>query len=322
MRTLSHLGASASMLVLRGLRLRGTRRLLARRRRCSRALLVPLIELLRLLLLLLRRPWLHRRCRPHQRMRLLWLRRTEFPAVRRRAVWRWLLVARSRFCAIFLLRSSLLLVHSRLRLQRRLHQSVVVLIAAVRLAKGPKTLLALLRPRVLLWPLILIHRSRPRRTNRPHQRLLIQMSACFRLPLVNRTWGCRWRSHRNHRTAYHRRRRPIRHGSSTAHDTRVNWLCGYSAADRSGCNVPWLDPHQVLRCRPRIHECVTRDHRHSVGDVLVYVRNVVDGRTLVDDHSVVDVRDPCDIHVCIGDVDIVHVRATHVIARDKDFSRA
>ena len=45
-------------------------RLLLRRRR-RRPLLVPLVKLLLLLLLLLRAPLLYRRCRPHQRMRLL-----------------------------------------------------------------------------------------------------------------------------------------------------------------------------------------------------------------------------------------------------------
>lgn len=43
------------------------------RRWSSRALFVPLVELLCLLLLLLRRPLLHRRSRPDQRVRLLGL---------------------------------------------------------------------------------------------------------------------------------------------------------------------------------------------------------------------------------------------------------
>jgi hypothetical protein len=168
MRTLSHLGALASTLVLRGLWLRRTRRLLARRRRCSRPLFTPLVELLCLLLLLLRRPLLHRRRWTHQRIPLLLLRRTKLPVLRRRTAWRRLLVASRWFSAILLLRSSLLLVDPRLRPQRRLHQSVVIFVAAVRrLPKRTESLLARLWPLVLLRTL-LIHRSRPRRPNRPH----------------------------------------------------------------------------------------------------------------------------------------------------------
>ena len=73
MRTLSHRDPSASMALLRGillslfLRPRLLRSLLRRRR--TRSLLVPLVELLLLLPFLLRRPLLYRRRRPHQRMR-------------------------------------------------------------------------------------------------------------------------------------------------------------------------------------------------------------------------------------------------------------
>src|SRR5215831_1189130 len=203
MRTLSHLGALASTLVLRGLWLGRTRRLLARRRRCSRPLFTPLVELLRLLLLLLGRPFLHRRRWTHQRIPVRLLRRTKL-AVWRRTVWRRLLVASCRFSTILLLRSSLLLVHTRLRPQRRFHQSVVVFIASVRLPKRTKSLLALLWPLVLLRTL-LIHWSRTRGPNRPHQSLFIQVSAGLRLPLFNGARRPGWRPHRNHRTAYNRR---------------------------------------------------------------------------------------------------------------------
>src|SRR5579864_3329659 len=127
---------------------------------------MPLVELLRLLLLLLRRPFLHRRRLPHQRVRLLWLWRAELPVLWHRTVWRRLLVARCGFSTILLLWSSLLLVHARLWPQCRFHQRIVILVAAVRLPKGSKALLALLRPLVLLWTL-LIHGNRPRWTNGP-----------------------------------------------------------------------------------------------------------------------------------------------------------
>lgn len=151
MRTLSHPGASASTLVLRGFRrLWRTRRLLVRRRRRrSRPLLMPLVKLLRLLLLLLCRSFLHWRRWTHQGIPLLRLRRTEFPVLRHRTVWHRLLVARRGFSAIFLLRGSLLLVHARLRPQRRFHQSVVIFVATVRLPERTETFLA------LLWPLVL-----------------------------------------------------------------------------------------------------------------------------------------------------------------------
>src|SRR5262252_1017178 len=321
MRTLSHLGASASTLVLRGLLLRRTRRLLARRRRRSRPLFTPLVELLRLLLLLLRRPFLHWRRWTHQRIPLLLLRRTKLAVLRSRTVWCRLLVASCRFSAILRLRSSLLLVHTRLRPQRRFHQGVVILFAAVRLPKRTKSLLALLWPLILLRTL-LTHWSRPRRPNRPHQRLLVQTSAGLRLPLFNGRRPLSGRPHRNHRTAYNRRRWPVWHGPPSAHDTGADRFSRDRAAHRSGRNLARLHPQHVLRCRTRVHKCLTRYNSHAVRHALVDVGDIVNRRVLVNDHRVVDVGHLRDVHGCIGDVDVIHVCPAHVVSRNIDFSRS
>jgi hypothetical protein len=105
---------------------------------------MPLIKLLLLLLLLLRTALLHRWRRPHQWMRLLgWrsrllrLRWTEFAVHRLRIA----ILLRLRVPVLWL-RSSLLLVRSRLR---RLHRPDLT-ISAIRRSEGFKSFLRLLRP--------------------------------------------------------------------------------------------------------------------------------------------------------------------------------
>ena len=176
--------ASASTAVLRALLFRwrrGTRRLARRRRRSRPLLLVPLIELLLLLLFVLRVTLLHRRCRANQGMRLwrslphlLLLRRPEV-AVRRLGIAILLRlhvsvlrllhspVFRLLHAAILGLRSSLLLVSSRLRL-RHLPDLIV---AAIGLAKGSEAILRRHRPAAE------ISRGGLRRTDRTNQYLLV-----------------------------------------------------------------------------------------------------------------------------------------------------
>lgn len=122
-------------------------------------LLVPLVELLRLLLLLLRRPLLHRRSRPDQRMVLLGL--VELAVLRLCRTIRLFAPTFFRGATIFLRSSSLLFVDPRLRLEHWLHHGIVILVRLVGLPERTESLL------VRLWPLLLIDRSRPRRTERP-----------------------------------------------------------------------------------------------------------------------------------------------------------
>ncbi len=207
-------------------------------------LFVPLVKLLCLLLLLLRRPLLHGRSRPDQRMRLL--RRIELAILRFcRTIWLFGPTFLRR-PAIFLRRSSLLFVDSRLRLEHWLHQSVVVFVFPVLLPEGSKTLVIrlsrllpftllpfILRPRIL-HPLILIHRSRPRRTDRTDQSLLIQVPASFRLPLLNRAWH-RWRRpYGNHGPSDHGSRRFRSNRTPSTHHACTHWFRGDDVIHWSG----------------------------------------------------------------------------------------
>jgi len=173
---------------------------------------VPLVELLLLLLLLLRAALLHRRDGPDQRMRGLRSRphlllvgrlsrailRLLHPVLRHAPILRLLHVPvldrlrvpilRLLHIPILRLRSSLLLIGSRLRLWH-LPDLVVadLVVAAVGRSERPETILRLLGS--CAW----VHRSGLRRTHRTNQRLLIQMSAGLRLPLLN---GARRRKRR------------------------------------------------------------------------------------------------------------------------------
>jgi hypothetical protein len=160
--------------------------------------LVPLIELLLLLLFLLRAPLLHRRRGPDQRMCLLRSRpvhglrsaiflRLDVPVIRLVHISIFRLMHRS----VLGLRSSLLLVDSRLSLRHLLNLTA----PAIGLRERPEAILGLLRPSHLArWGGL-------RGTRRTNQCLLVQMSACLRLPLLNRMRRRRRRPDRNHWTA-------------------------------------------------------------------------------------------------------------------------
>src|SRR5258708_39446090 len=91
-------------------------------------------------------------------------------------------------------------------------------------------------------------------------------------------------------------------------------------AYRSRGNFLRINPHYVPGNGPRIHKRVVRYHGYAVVHMLIDIGDVIDGRSLVDDHRVVHVHDLRDIHRRIGDVHVVHVRATDVVSGDVDFS--
>src|SRR6266576_993268 len=247
------------------------------------------------------------------------LRRTEFAVFRlRRATLLWLRhpILRLRHISVLFHRSSLLLIYPRLRLERRLHP--VILLSAVPAAWLPKRSKAFL---VRLWSSRLIYWSGPRWCNRPDQRLLIQVSTSLRLPLVDRTHWRGRRSHRHHRTANHGRRRSHRNRTSRPDHTRSYRLYSDCASHGSSHDFSRLDSHNVLRYRARVHKGVMRHHRHAIRGVLVRIRNIVDRRTPVDDHRLIDVRDSRDVHRRVGDVHVVHIRAADPIPRHVHFSR-
>src|SRR5579871_3574334 len=133
---------------------------------------------------------MYRRCRPHQRIALLWWRRSLWllrrPVILARL---WVAILRRRYIPILrhasiLLERTLLLVHPRLRLERRFHQAIRVPAwgsgIRIRLPERPEAILGWCRTPTR------IYRSGPRRGHRMHQELLIQMSAGLRLPLLDR----------------------------------------------------------------------------------------------------------------------------------------
>src|SRR5579872_735515 len=207
---------------------------------------------------------------------------------------------------------ALLLIGSRLALG---HRARLVVVAAVRLGERAES--GLDRPP---FALILIHLRRTRRACRMDQRLLVQTPPSLRLPLLNRTRRRRWSSYCNHGAADYGSRRPDRSWPARPQHTRANRFRSYHTAHWSRGNFPGIHPHYVLRHGTRIHKRFMRDDRHAIRDVLVHVRNVVDGRVAIDDYRVVYVRDPRDIHRGVGDVHVVHVRAAHMVSRDVDFS--
>ena len=182
--------------------------------RCSRALLLPAIELLLLLLFLLRRPLLYRRHRPYQRMRF------------RRGPLRWFLlrpealivvvlghlripILRRWFISILSRRISLLLIGARLRVGHLSDLRIACVRIRIRRCERTESRLSRLRPSALACSRCALIRdwSRPRWTRRPHQSLFVETSTGLRLPLFDRPRR-RWRrSHRNNRTADHGRRR-------------------------------------------------------------------------------------------------------------------
>lgn len=159
-----------------GVRFRLRLRLRFRLRR-TRPLLLPLIELLCLLLFLFRTALLDRRRWPHQRMRFL-RRRTRLLRRRTESVWTW-----PRFVPIEVFRLSVMffrfriaLCFKRSRLRVRLYLDLRVSVRG--LANGTEALLIRLR----------FSRSRWRGlgwSGGTKQRLLIQVSAGLRLPLLD-----------------------------------------------------------------------------------------------------------------------------------------
>ena len=149
---------------------------------------------------------------------------------------------------VFDARSSLLLVDAWLRPRHLLHLRSI----SVRNGANERKLIPYSAPPAGPDRAWLIHR------------LLIQMAAGNRLPLVHRTRRSRRSSYRNHRAAHHRSRRPRirRHGMSRAHHAVANRLGGNHMAHRSRGNLMRVDLHNVLRHRPRVHERIARDHRH------------------------------------------------------------
>jgi len=56
------------------------------------------------------------------------------------------------------------------------------------------------------------------------------------------------------------------------------------------------------------------------GNIPIHVRNVVNGRVLVDDRRVVNVRDGSRVDSGVADIDPVNVFAAHSIGRHVDFA--
>src|SRR5579864_9112703 len=247
------------------------------------------------------------------------LRRTEFVVFGLRRTTRlWLghPILRLRRISVLFHGSSLLFIHPRLRLERRLHPVISVgAVPGAWLPKRPKAFL------VRLWSSRLIYRSWPRWCHRPDECLFVQMSASLRLPLVNGTHRRGWRSHRHHRAADHGCRWSNGSRTSGTDHTRPYRLCSNCPRHRGSHYFSRLDPHDVLRHWPSVDERVMRHHRYAIRDMLVHVRNVVDRRALVDDHCVVHIRDSRDVHRRVRDVHVVHIRAADAIPRHVHFSR-
>src|SRR5579859_1482808 len=291
---------------------RRTRFLPRRWRRRSRSRLLPLVELLFLLLLLLLIALLYRRRRVHQRMRLLHRRPGGFLLLQRPVgflipvlglrhsiLWRL-------HVAVLRLRGPLLFVSSRVGLR---HLPDLIIVVAIRRSKRPEAILRWARPR--------IHRRGLRRASRTHQRLLIETPTRLCLPLLDRTRRRRWRADCNHRAADHGRRRTHAHRTPRSNHAGAYWLRLHHVRYGRSRELARFDFHDVLRHRPRVHERIVRNDRDSIA-ALVDVGDVVDGRALVHDYGVIDVRDTRDIHRRVGDVHVIHVRAADAVSGDID----
>jgi hypothetical protein len=105
--------------------------------------------------------------------------------------------------------------------------------------------------------------------------------------------------------------------------------------------------HYSLRCRsdsrpghdgrirelPRIHPYRCLPHwlctgkrllwygGHASLHITVHVLHIVNGRVVVHDRRVVNVRDLRRVHGRVRNIDLVHVRRTYVISRHENFTR-
>jgi len=276
--------------------------------------LLPVVELLRLVALLLRIPFLHRGRRTHQRMRLL--RRPCLFPLRRTIGLRATIILRripilSRWLRISVLRRSL-----HLNPPVRLSRSV-----PTRRSKWPEASIRFLWSTRLTW----LRGPGRLRLGRfwPDKGLLVQTPACLRLSLLERSrrrgrcslghdlpvdYG-RWRLYwcRPSRTEY----------------ALANRLNRDHVRNRSGCDFFGLNAHDILRDRPCIYERLMGDYRYGIVHVLVHISDAIDIVVVVVHHNrVVDIRDLGDVHHGIGDVHVVHVAAAHAIAGDEHFSRS
>jgi hypothetical protein len=87
---------------------------------------------------------------------------------------------------------------------------------------------------------------------------------------------------------------------------------------RRRCNLPRVNPHNVIVHRPRIHKGVMVNHSHAVRHPLIDVGNVGD---VIDGHVVVNVCDLRDVHARVADIDILYVARARPVPRNEYFSR-
>src|SRR5258708_27504716 len=211
-------------------------------RRGSGTLLLPVVELLLLVPLLLRIPFLHRGCRTHQRMRLLRLRSYFFPLRRMKrlrvpvlGLGISVLLLRLRI-PFFRRRRSLHLDYRPLRLGR----SVSV---AGRRERSEGFLLPLRSTRLI--PLRGARRLRfwPDRL-RPDQWLLVQTSARLSLSLLKRSRRCRRSSLRHYLPIDYGRRRLYWCRASRAEHALAHRLDRHHVRNPTGCGFsPPNSPH-------------------------------------------------------------------------------
>src|SRR5579872_108098 len=143
------------------------------------------------------------------------------------------------------------------------------------------------------------------------------------LPLFKRSRRSWWLFHRDDLPVRYRSRRFKRSRSTCSHHTRARRLCRYGVSDGSAFDLLLIYLDHAGRNRTSIDKGVMIYHRHSIGDVLVRIRDSsYVGGVVIDDSRVVNIRDLSYRNSRVGDVHVVHVAGASSIPRHKDFTRS
>ena len=138
--------------------------------------------------------------------------------------------------------------------------------------------------------------------------------------------------HRRRRWSFLRNDLAVRHCRGGCGDVtcRRSFRTEYAFARRSHshsstywrrCDLLRAHLHARLRHRLCTGEGMLWDHHHRTLYIAVRVRDVRDGRSVVDDGRVVDGGHLRDVHRRITDVDAIHVCLAHVVRRNINFPR-
>ena len=90
----------------------------------------------------------------------------------------------------------------------------------------------------------------------------------------------------------------------------------------SRCDLLRRHRNRGFRHWLRTCEGSLRNGRHRAAHILVCISNVRDGRAVIDDRGLVNIRDRRLAHGRVADVDLGYVRFAHVIRRHENLTRS